>query len=416
MLDQPSPLEASLPPGLADAATLPTEPVPVFCAQVFHADSTSGESDVTSDEDTKKSFDFTGEIRMLNESGASERRSFVEQLENAFRTPARVDLGYSFPESAMDIPPVPSRPIDTQDSSTSSMGLSATVGDFPMDDVGESHDTIPSDDEEYCRRLSVPLDSPSIDIVRERPGNPLASSRNSRPSDGQLNRSFKFGGSPMPSQRSDNSCSEEVGETPLTLSDIFHPPSNHSRENSLGSLIKEDSSVLKSIMAQVNTFLSASSEDAVPRVRPRIESNNSVKDLVDRFSRNSATSQVSNLGQSRTSFAGFDSFDEVRRGFEFGPNRPSFYPPINFSREHNKQDSIFSIASVSSYGSVIDNGAADPFGYSRHSRPPSEDMSISMSMSVDDTFSFMYQKRRSRVDSDASSFYFMSQPLMMVQP
>ena len=306
MLDQPSPLEASLPPGLADAATLPTEPVPVFCAQVFHADSTSGESDVTSDEDTKKSFDFTGEIRMLNESGASERRSFVEQLENAFRTPARVDLRYSFPESAVDIPPVPSRPIDIQDSSTSSMGLSATVGDFPMDDVGESHDTIPSDDEEYCRRLSVPLDSPSIDIVRERPGNPLASSRNSRPSDGQLNRSFKFGGSPMPSQRSDNSCSEEVGETPLTLSDIFHPPSNHSRENSLGSLV-EDSSVFKPIMAQANTVLSVASEVAILRVRPHIESSNGVKDLVDEFSRNSATLQASNLGQSRTSFAGFDS-------------------------------------------------------------------------------------------------------------
>jgi hypothetical protein len=163
-------------------------------------------------------------------------------------------------------------------------------------------------------------------------------------------------------------------------------------------------------MAQANTDFQAASEVPVPRVRPRIESNNSVKDLVDKFSRNSATSQASKQGQSRTSFAGLDSFDEVRRGFEFGPNRPAFYPPVSFSREHNKHDSIFSIASVSSYGSVIDNGAPDPFGYSRHSRPPSEDMSVSMSMSVDDTFSFMYQKRRSRVDSDASSFYFRSQP------
>jgi len=33
-----------------------------------------------------------------------------------------------------------------------------------------------------------------------------------------------------------------------------------------------------------------------------------------------------------------------------------------------------------------------------------------MSMSVDDTFSFAYQKRRSSVDSDASNFYFRSQP------
>ena len=219
----------------------------------------------------------------------------------------------------------------------------------------------------------------------------------------------------MPSRLSDNSYSEEVGEAPLTLSDILPPPSHHSRSSSQSSLVEEDSSILKSIMAQANTVLPVASEVAVPRVRPRIESNNSVKDLVDKFSRNCTTSQVSNQEQSRTSFAGFDSFDEVRRGFEFGPNRPAFYPPLSFSREHNKQDSIFSIASVSSYGSVIHNGAPDPFGYSRHSRPPSDDLSISMSMSVDDTFSFMYQKRRSRVDSDASSFYFRSQPSVVGQ-
>ena len=410
-------METPIPPGLADAATFPAEPIPVFCAQVFHADSASGESDVTSDEDTKKSFDFTGEIRMLNESGASERRSFVEQLENAFKTPARIDLRYSFPDSTMDIPPVPVQPIDIQDSSASTMGLTATVDDFPVDDMGGSRDTIFSDDEEYCRRLSLPTDSPSVDIVRERPGNPLASSRNSKPSDGQLNRSFRFGGSPMPSQRSENSCSEEVSEAFLTLSNIVRSPSDHSRDDSRGSLVEEDSSVLKSIMVHANTVLPIASEVAVPRVRPRTESNNSVKDLVDKFSKNSAPSQVSERGQPRASFTGFDSFDEVRRGFEFGPNRPAFYPAVNFSREHNKQDSIFSIASVSSFGSVIDNGAPDPFGYSRHShsRPPSEDMSISMSMTVDDTFSFMYQKRRSRVDSDASSFYFRSQPSMVGQ-
>lgn len=404
-----------LPFAPTDATILPDEPIPVFRAQVFQADPVTGDSDVTSDEDTKKSFDFTGEIRMLNESGASDRQSFVEQLESAFKTPARIDLRYSFPDNAMDVPPVPALPTDVQDSSTSAAGPSVTVDDFLTDDIGisESHDTISSDDEGYCRRLNLPTPSPSIDIVRERPGNPLASSKNSRPSDGQLNRSFRFGGSSMHSQSSDNNCSEEVSDTPLTLSDIIPPYSHHSRNSSRGSLVEEDSSVLKSIMAQANTVLSAASEVPVSQARPRTDSNNSVKYLVDKFSRDSATSQASNQGQSHTTFAGFDSFDEVRRGFEFGPNRPAFYPPVSFSREHNKHDSIFSIASVSSYGSVIDNGAPDPFGYSRHTRPPSEDMSISMSMSIDDTFSFMYQKRRSRVDSDASSFYFKSQPSMM---
>ena len=412
---QDVPVDPSLSSVLTDTCVLEAEPIPVFRAQVFHVDSANGDSDVTSDEDTKKSFDFTGEIRMLNESGASDRQSFVEQLETAFKTPARIDLRYSFPENAMDVPPVPALPIDAQEPSASTTDLSTTVDEFLADDIGvsESHDTVPSDDEEYCRHLSLPEHSPSIDVIRERPGNPLASSRNSKPSDGQLNRSFRFGGSPMPSERSGNGCSKDDSEAPLTLSDILPPPSHHSRNNSQSSLIEEDSSVLKSIMDQANTVLPAASEVAVPRVRPRVESNDSIKDLVDKFSRSSDASQVSGLGQPCPSFAGLDSFDEVRRGFEFGPNRPAFYPPIGSSRQHNKHDSVFSIASVSSFGSVIDNGAPDPFGYSRHSRPPSEDMSISMSMSVDDTFSFMYQKRRSRVDSDASSFYFRSQPSMM---
>ena len=34
----------------------------------------------------RRSFDFTGELREINDSGSSNRRSFVEQLENAFRT------------------------------------------------------------------------------------------------------------------------------------------------------------------------------------------------------------------------------------------------------------------------------------------------------------------------------------------
>ena len=100
-------------------------------------------------------------------------------------------------------------------------------------------------------------------------------------------------------------------------------------------------------------------------------------------------------------------------GFKYGPNRPAFYPPVSFSHEHNKHKSIFSIASVSSFGSVINNSAPDSFGYSRHSRPPLEDMSISMSTSIDNTFSFMYQKCHSCVDSNASSFYFRPQPSLM---
>ena len=267
---------------------------------------------------------------MLNELGASDRRSFVEQLENAFRTPARIDLRCDFPENAIEIPPIPTAPINTQVSLTSTMGLSTTVDNFLTDDIGvcKSHNVILSNDKEYCRHLSYPMHSPSIDIIWECPGNPLASSKNSRPSDSQLNRSFKFGGSPMPSQCSHDSCGEEVSEAPLTLSNIIPPQSHHSRNNSQSSLVEEDSSILKSIMAQANPVLSVTSEVTVPRVQPRIELNNSVKGLVDKFSRNSTTMQTSDQGLSRTSFAGFDSFNEVCHGCE----RASCYTRANLPR------------------------------------------------------------------------------------
>ena len=45
-------------------------------------------------------------------------------------------------------------------------------------------------------------------------------------------------------------------------------------------------------MAQANTTLSAASEVPIPRARPRIDSNNSVKYLGDEFSRDSVTSQA----------------------------------------------------------------------------------------------------------------------------
>ena len=69
----------------------------------------------------------------------------------------------------------------------------------------------------------------------------------------------------------------------------------------------------------------------------------------------------------------------------------------------------------SSYGQVINLGSSDPFNYGKQPRLPrilqsEDDCSTSMSMSVDDTFSFICCSPRDSVrkwvDSDASSFYF----------
>ena len=104
---------------------------------------------------------------------------------------------------------------------------------------------------------------------------------------------------------------------------------------------------------------------------------------------------------------------EVHRGFEFSNDRPAFYLPpaiASWRVSHFRYESVFSIASTSSYGHVINSGSNDPFDYGLPSlceRPSSSDMSsISMSMTVDDTFAFIRDQPRHRVDSDASSFYF----------
>ncbi|KAF8166788.1 hypothetical protein K438DRAFT_1984062 [Mycena galopus ATCC 62051] len=71
----------------------------------------------------------------------------------------------------------------------------------------------------------------------------------------------------------------------------------------------------------------------------------------------------------------------------------------------------FSVAPVSSYGHVTNPGVNDPFEYglpmpSLRERPSSEDLSVTMSLNVDDTFSCPDPPQRIRVASDTSSFYF----------
>ncbi|KAI0690723.1 hypothetical protein C8T65DRAFT_765078 [Cerioporus squamosus] len=102
----------------------------------------------------------------------------------------------------------------------------------------------------------------------------------------------------------------------LMLPDII-PPLTHSRSQSHSFIIEEDSSVLKSIMAKAT--------EIVP--------------------------------------------DEVE-----GRSR------VHSNASSNQDMSVFSIASVSSYGATLNSDAQDPFGYAHDgpSRPPSMDMSISL--------------------------------------
>ncbi|KIY52945.1 hypothetical protein FISHEDRAFT_69402 [Fistulina hepatica ATCC 64428] len=443
-----SAVPSSLPPTSPPAEPLPTPEVsvvqnnedddsaPVFCANVTVDGGDCVELDIEEDhlseEDQDKSFDFTNELKKLSESGGSDRLSFVEQLENAFRTPAdsKVDLVYGLGQGFLDakLPPVPPLPmveIAKSQSCHSAMQESSLVIEDPSGNVKRNSES------SNCSKISptasiLPIrPEPSLSNVREPDFEPASdspcsvtevskdevlaastqalrsasSASTSGSSEGRLNTSFRFGG--RPSQR-------QVKQKPvpaITLSDIV-PPLSHAREFSQSSLMLGDDSVLRSILAQAEEVCDRRDSDSR---NDRCAGDVLAVPAPGSFNESRPTSVI-NMSRpaSGVSFKGFESFDEVRRGFEFNDYRPAFYPPADTSR-HGRHESVLSIASVSSYGRVIDGGTPDPFDFglpSLRGRPTSDGMSISMSLTVDDTFSFLNHQPRKRVESDASSFYF----------
>jgi hypothetical protein len=115
------------------------------------------------------------------------------------------------------------------------------------------------------------------------------------PSDGELNRSFRFSGLP----RSQSSTSLTTNnKQPLTLSDIIPPPS-HARSLSNSSSMEEGNSVLNSIFAKITGVQDRShaNSDANARQIAREKRRNIYKAM------SRPTSGVS--------FTGFDAFNEV---------------------------------------------------------------------------------------------------------
>jgi len=101
----------------------------------------------------------------------------------------------------------------------------------------------------------------------------------------------------------------------------------------------------------------------------------------------------------------------VRRGFEFGPDRPAFILPLAQPLSQTRQARIYLQHCIRVLVRCCleswFQGSFRLWLIRTPTRPSSDDMSFSMSMSVDDTFDFMHRdSRRRRVDSDASSFYF----------
>lgn len=453
-----------LPP--LDFSDLPSEVLspPVFDASLDNDTGTfedvdegeHADANLDLDADTKQSFDFTGELRRLNESGASDRHSFFEQLECASKTPAMLDLRCDLGRLVqVEVPPVPHPPQDfnvcknispniSSDNSRSTgyeltdgvvmaekhtgseteafdiykvskilnsegpstFGTQSTQPDtsdsnvkrFAPNDVQglslvKSFDTsLEVDSANVTGRIIVSTD-PTEDMGPSRPSNQSAKVR---PMKGELNKSFKFGGAVRQNILESSHCSSP----PLTLSDIiprFDRAGPLSESSTSSQRVFGDDSLCKSTLAK---------EPDLPRQRPRVASD------ADRKLFQAQKTMNRHSHASISSFTGLNSFEEVRRGFEFNSQRPGFYPPppaSNTRADCRVRDSVMSIASVSSYGRVINPGIPDPFDFglpSLQECPSSEDLSTSFS--IDDTFSFLKHpsRTRKRVDSDASSFYF----------
>lgn len=212
----PSPPADPLPVPCSSAP--PTLPLPVFHASLVDDEQNHYDIDGihTSDEDTKNTFDFT----------------------NAFRTPAKVNLCYDFGSHLRpDVPPVPNVPVNFC-TVTASIGSGDGSGSFGSQllevqqltmlnttHTEESQSQFRFDFEPGSKLVDVPESSTLLRLedlsndtniaVSEKSllASPAPSSQ--RPSDGQLNRSFKFGG--LPRSHSSTSLVKD-DKQPLTLS------------------------------------------------------------------------------------------------------------------------------------------------------------------------------------------------------
>jgi serine/arginine repetitive matrix protein 2 len=350
--------------------------------------------------ETKKSFDFTGELNKLNASGEGNRLSFLEQLEMAFPDPAKLQ---SFDFDRSMLMPSISFKLTAPGGNVSAANMSygqeqESRKHSHSDSVAQIQHVEPTRFEDVV--LPSVVSPPAVlDSTRGSSISPLVmqnasmmglhprSSIISRSSDSELSWTFHKDG--VKSLAGPMQFSASNGELPLLR-----------KSRSTSSLVEEDSSLLKSIYGHA-----VPATEEVPPVpvvpRQRLESDTSSK----RVARQATNTSHTRTG-SEVSFSGFESFSQIRAKFEFMNEQSNYFPEIDLSKKsHSKHESVFSIASVSSYGQVLSGGARDPFNYGYHSRPGSEDLTGS----VNDTFSFLKQdphNKRLSTDSDISGFYF----------
>ncbi|KAF7315722.1 hypothetical protein MIND_00087900 [Mycena indigotica] len=412
-----------LPPSPRISSSPPQLQLPIFNVELVEANGNHADIDdgATSEEDTKKSFDITGELQKLNEPGASDRRIFVEQQENAFKTPAKIDLRNLL---AIDVPPVPpmrfimdqtsSAPSSPENSSSLEDQRSPRSATRLMDITALT--TAASEGVSTRAVFKHPqYPSPIIDLKEptllpgsDSLGSDISLLPQKGPSTGELSVGFKFGGQ-LPGEEP----APKMQKEPLTLSNILPPPS-HRRAHSLTSLMEDKGS---QAVLRVKSVL-AYAADVAAQPRPWVNWAPVCVALPSEIHALRWPACVLELVQDPPLASALPDSTRLMRSAEVSSSmliaqRFIHHLLLRATLELTTDGVILSSASpsVSSYGHVTDPGVNDPFEYglptpSLREQPSSEDLSISLSMSVDNAFSFLaWDSRRKRVASDASSFY-----------
>ncbi|PCH37125.1 hypothetical protein WOLCODRAFT_140718 [Wolfiporia cocos MD-104 SS10] len=353
------------------------------------------------DNDSKKSFDFTGEMWKLLDSGDSDRQSFVEQLERAFQTPAKLELGFSFNEELRtdeDLPaPAPVLPLQIHRSPAAD--VASHLRTDPADDIVDLDDSIGS------THTNAYISEDFEDVHEEGGGDGggdeccrIYSTRGqldlTQAQEGQVCTRVKCLDMP-PSFLA-------AAESPLTLSDIIPPPARY--RSSCGSSIFEDDPVFKPISPDTV-------ELPVPAhgTRTSSDTNSDHCSLVFTAPPYAESPNYIPPRATELSTAEFDS-PEIRRGYDFDARGPVFSSPPSAMLQYpsDNDTSFLNTTFVAPNGAARRPGLADVFGFGPE-RPPSI-ATLSVDMSVDDTFSFINRGRRQRTESDTSSFYFRANP------
>ncbi|KAF8326870.1 uncharacterized protein EI90DRAFT_3069364 [Cantharellus anzutake] len=386
------------------------------------------EGDHMREDDTgKKSFDFTGELNRLNQGGV--RLSFVEQLEEAFKTPqvflsdsgsasesratspvsldwelpvepkanlnrtGELNPGFQFgkPTAPLNIAVPPTKGLHSR-TNTETSNLSAREIEL-LEDLDAS----------MCALVTL-----NLSLVHP------SSSQNNLTVRVPPAHSSSEVSTEIPSAGDPDSSAYRIANIDLSLIHPLGTSDRHPESPNFSSELdrQEERSIVELSSSQRERCISLESDTESKR-----EARFSVTDCAPSHSghsRGESVMSMSSLGSIIDSGVSdpFGYRDEIA-----GP--PQIPLPPAPSLGHSHSDSLASIPSMSSLGRIIKPGRRNPFGYATtdnsHSRSISQ--ATDFSLNVDDSNPRERKaKGRKSTDSEKSQFYFQSRPPPLPMP